>query len=589
MIAPLPVPAVLQPRHPGWPPGELPRFSDWYEVLASVSIPVVGRTPKRRFLGCGAPRRCCLCGRGAPTASFKSRSHVIPAALGNRHLFTLEECDSCNATYSSWEGDLADLLAPQRILGATRSRRGRPKISLRGMSSIEAVSPNEIRIIQDSRDDSIRLDVANETGALTLTCPPHRPLGAALTLLRSLWLILDSKHRARLPQLLRAITSGAAPNTQLFRFSTPGMKLPNAVLTAWTKRTPGTVAGATFVLQFSFIDTVLTWLWEDEDGKRSASLLPPILGFAESTRSGEYLQLSTDHWIENSTVTYSFAFDSQAPLPPTDAEGTRDPGNHRPSLPVLLETVSPGGKFVLASKLEIEASPGSGQRLLVRGEEWPGYIIFQTNADATTGSFELAWFPHSMTPRDALKSAEFLHGLRDSRSVSLLLASSGSTILRANLDSDHVLGTLELPLLRDLALINSAFGVDIRIPKRITDAFLSEVTYVASVLKTGSAPVRSGKATFTLHAEDPSTLEREVREALSRTSPPSLLIHKAVVTGTIENTELPLGECSREFEVTSIQATRTGVQTMVIEAEFSRATDVYSSWKSLAQRIDVGA
>lgn len=571
--------AVLQPRHPGWPPGPLPQFADWYDLLGRVAFPIHGRTPKRRYFGARSPRKCCLCGVGAPVASFATLSHALPAALGNRHLFSMEECDSCNARYSGWEGELASLLAPQRVLGATRARRQRPKISVRGMSSIEAVSSNEIRIFQDSRDDSIRLDMGSESGSLTMTCPPHRPMGAVLALLRSLWLVLDSNQRSLAPQLLQAITGSAPPSTQLFRFTSPGMRLPNAVLAGWTKKGPGTIAGATFVLQFAFVDTVLTWLWGDEEGTRAPSLLPPVLGLPDSIRSGQYLRLGPDHRVEDSTVTYHFSFDTKPVAPPTVAAGSRLPADDRQTrVPALLETVSGERKLVLTSNLGIEPADSGPQRIHVEGGEWPGSFVFAVGPDLESGSIELRWFPHSMTPRAATRAAEFLEALRVSRSLSLSLAGTGALVFRATLDSLELPTVPELPLLRDLALVNEAFGVDIRIPKRVTQEFLNDVSYVASIVMTGSANHRKGTASLSLPVENASALEKELQLAVMRETHPRLTIDYKQVTATIEGIELELGSCTRNLAVTSIRATPVDAATALVEVDFSGMADHFPRW-----------
>lgn len=570
---------MLQPRHPGWPPGPLPQFTNWYDLLGRASFPIHGRTPRKRNIGARTPRRCCLCGEAAPVASFGTLSHALPAALGNRHLFSMEECDSCNARYSKWEGELAALLAPQRILGATRARQQRPKISLRGMSSIEAVSSNEIRIFQDSRDESIRLDVGSDSGSLTMTCPPYRPLAAVLALLRSLWLVLDSNQRSLAPQLLQAITESTPSSTQLFRFTSPGMRFPEAVLSGWTKKTPSAIAGATFVLQFAFVDTVLTWLWGDEEGKRAPSLLPPVLGFPDSIRSGEYLQLGTEHRVEDSTVTYHFSFDTKSTAPAVVAARSGSPTDDRPPrVPALLETVSDERKVVLASSLWIEPSEFGPQRIHVQGGEWPGSFVFAVTPDLKAGSIELGWFPHSMTPSAATKAAEFLEALRVSRSLSLSLAGTGAPVFRAILDSVNLPRVLELPLLRDLALINETFGMDIRIPKRNTEEFLNEVHYVVSILTTGSADHPQGTASFSLPVENAATLEEEFRLAMIRGTHPRLTIDHKQVTAVIEGIELELGECTRDFAVTSIRATPVDATSSLVKVGFSGITDKFPRW-----------
>ena len=74
-------------------PPKTERFSDSYEVVYSYSFEVED-VPSRANLGTRTPPTCRFC--STPSPKFKSDSHVIPAALGNRSLFSLEECHTCN-------------------------------------------------------------------------------------------------------------------------------------------------------------------------------------------------------------------------------------------------------------------------------------------------------------------------------------------------------------------------------------------------------------------------------------------------------------------------------------------------------------
>lgn len=51
-------------------------------------------------------RVCRFCGRSFPDVSFDEVAHAIPEALGNKHLFCYDECDSCNSDLSFVENNL---------------------------------------------------------------------------------------------------------------------------------------------------------------------------------------------------------------------------------------------------------------------------------------------------------------------------------------------------------------------------------------------------------------------------------------------------------------------------------------------------
>jgi len=84
---------------------------------------------KKTFVGPTGPgQRCVFCGPKRDGLTFKKVAHVIPACLGNRTLFTNEECDDCNLAFgSSMETSLANYFLCDRILCRKRSRSGSVK------------------------------------------------------------------------------------------------------------------------------------------------------------------------------------------------------------------------------------------------------------------------------------------------------------------------------------------------------------------------------------------------------------------------------------------------------------------------------
>src|SRR6266536_124856 len=71
----------------------------------------------KKFLGLRSPRRCRFCGRRNAETTFHKDAHVIPAAFGNRTLFSHEECDKCNLNMgSALEDDLAKFLSLPRAI-----------------------------------------------------------------------------------------------------------------------------------------------------------------------------------------------------------------------------------------------------------------------------------------------------------------------------------------------------------------------------------------------------------------------------------------------------------------------------------------
>jgi HNH endonuclease len=70
-------------------------FAEHYEVIARY--PLVTLRPHSLPLDNPSRRHCRFCGRDTSEAKFKNDAHAIPNLLGNKSLFSLNECDDCNS------------------------------------------------------------------------------------------------------------------------------------------------------------------------------------------------------------------------------------------------------------------------------------------------------------------------------------------------------------------------------------------------------------------------------------------------------------------------------------------------------------
>lgn len=169
---------------------------DAWEDVVSYSVSP-GDGSQKRFIGSADPRVCKFCGRSRPEAKFRNDSHVIPAAFGNRSLFSYEECDDCNELGSRVEDDFAKWLAAARAISRIPARSGNPKIRKpneesyiqgnRHTNKVHVFQPNETEAIQVVDDDNgnLRLRVATQK---------HRPVNVARALGRMMLFILPVTH-----------------------------------------------------------------------------------------------------------------------------------------------------------------------------------------------------------------------------------------------------------------------------------------------------------------------------------------------------------------------------------------------------------
>jgi hypothetical protein len=166
----------------------------WEMVFSHTHV--CGKTATKRRLGQRSPRKCKFCGRTATDTTFRNDAHVIPAAFGNRSLFSLEECDKCNSSIGSpLEDDLAKFLSLPRAISRLPARNGTAKIrhpNQAGYVKGDHVE-NRVLIHQPRDDEGVHVeDDGNGILRLTVDTPAYRPANVARALGRMLLFTLDA-------------------------------------------------------------------------------------------------------------------------------------------------------------------------------------------------------------------------------------------------------------------------------------------------------------------------------------------------------------------------------------------------------------
>lgn len=69
----------------------------------------------------GRSKNCRYCGTQDP-GKFRKRAHTIPEALGNKWVFSLDECDLCNDKFSIYEDSLIKAVSPFLLFGGTKGK-----------------------------------------------------------------------------------------------------------------------------------------------------------------------------------------------------------------------------------------------------------------------------------------------------------------------------------------------------------------------------------------------------------------------------------------------------------------------------------
>lgn len=89
-------------------------------------------TPDSPRVTIGVRGRCRFCGTTNPKL-FRQAAHLIPEALGNKRVFSADECDECNKLFSVYEGELVNAVGPLLTLGGTQGKGG--KVRQTGLST----------------------------------------------------------------------------------------------------------------------------------------------------------------------------------------------------------------------------------------------------------------------------------------------------------------------------------------------------------------------------------------------------------------------------------------------------------------------
>lgn len=128
---------------------------------------------ERRFLG--ERIRCRYCGAtGAAVFGKRTNAHALPAALGNRTLFSLDECKACNDKFSIYEDALTKAVGPFLTFGGVRGRTGVRNTGRTGTKStvrhIVSNGKRRLSVVSEGNfNDLVGIDKA--TGSLKFMMP----------------------------------------------------------------------------------------------------------------------------------------------------------------------------------------------------------------------------------------------------------------------------------------------------------------------------------------------------------------------------------------------------------------------------------
>lgn len=258
-----------------------PAFGDIFEVVFSYAFET-DSYPKKRWLGDRGQRRCRFCDSKSPV--FRGESHVIPAGLGNRSLFSLEECADCN---DPWGSDLEDHLAKYlfltRAVARIRKRKGgvKYKRTPESKASISS-SPDEnlVRVEIEAGDDSVKMeDLGNNAMLLTAHGQPYSPMKAVKALARLGIFVLDAPDYDRCAHVVRWLRGQVEYKPYFIRAFIPGTGRRLVRLRVYRRRGSDSTV-APFVVHLSYASVDLIVPFPEASFDQPALPVAPFPGFS---------------------------------------------------------------------------------------------------------------------------------------------------------------------------------------------------------------------------------------------------------------------------------------------------------------------
>lgn len=143
-----------------------------YDVIAHHSL----KSAAKEQLWNQEPRRCRYCGAVKPAADKWKEAHAIPELVGNKTIIAMDECTTCNETFSSLEDDLGKMLHLSRAICRIEGKKGVPSFpALKGKSRID-VTGDKIEIKQYADDPLSKFDEGTATIDMGGKSAPFTPL-----------------------------------------------------------------------------------------------------------------------------------------------------------------------------------------------------------------------------------------------------------------------------------------------------------------------------------------------------------------------------------------------------------------------------
>lgn len=216
-------------------------FDTNYDLLATFDL----LDGEKIRLGARQPRVCRYCGNGDSTVTFRKDAHAVPELVGNKKLFSNDECDQCNDHFSVYlEDHLAKYLTATRTISQIRGKKGVPTFKdVCGGARVEMTEAG-LAYEVDGGKGTCTLDLDGKRIHLRAKRDPYVPMGVFKTFVKMALAILPIEEMADFEEarawiLLEEHTYESfplKPLLALYSFTPGPMPYPGVHLRLWRRK-----------------------------------------------------------------------------------------------------------------------------------------------------------------------------------------------------------------------------------------------------------------------------------------------------------------------------------------------------------------
>lgn len=169
---------ILSVKKKSWINDAIKLYEDCYDFIGMIDL---GNFDKKTYIG--EKKSCRFCSRNSDEVKFKKIAHAIPELLGNKVLFSNEECDECNHYFGILENDLGNYLHFWRTASMQRGKKGVPKYK-NGLFSMGSSKNGRLLVQETIGNNKVLFDDGSKTITIQGTQKPYVPINVYKTFVK---------------------------------------------------------------------------------------------------------------------------------------------------------------------------------------------------------------------------------------------------------------------------------------------------------------------------------------------------------------------------------------------------------------------